>query len=109
MKTKIILSAVVVTILALFAIGYSNSQSLRNIHIQKQVVIEGTIRRLPFIYFSAPRENPRIRANVSRKTPSPMTGNPLVKQKNSPATSRIGARGRLQSNFMRTCLVYPEG
>ena len=70
MKTKIILSAAVVTVLALFAIGYSNSQSLRNIHIQKQVVIEGTVGEVyeQVVYLkNFPNWSPFLEADPTQK------------------------------------------
>ena len=43
MKTKMILSITSITAVALFGIGFTSAQSLRNIHIQKQVLIKGTM------------------------------------------------------------------
>ena len=41
-----ILSIIVITVIALAGIGYTNAQSLRNIHIQKQVLIDGTMEEV---------------------------------------------------------------
>ena len=46
MKRNLILSIIVITVIALAGIGYTNAQSLRNIHIQKQVLIDGTMEEV---------------------------------------------------------------